>query len=84
MAMSEKRYSDKQTRTWFRGDRFFQHEGKWFFYTREGTMEGPFDDKYHAFERMERYVAAMTSGMLGILDENSAEWDVLPNKKCGS
>ena len=76
--MSAKRQSDHQERTWFRADRFFQHEGKWYFHTREGTLEGPFGDRFSARERMEAYVMAMNSGMLGVIQQGVADWDLLP------
>lgn len=76
--MSAKRKNDHQQRTWFRADRFFQHEGRWYFHTREGSMEGPFADRFAARERMEAYIKAMNSGMLGIIDEGEADWGLLP------
>ncbi|WP_375171731.1 DUF6316 family protein [Marinobacter sp.] len=30
-------------RHWFRGDRFELVNGQWYFQTREGSLEGPFD-----------------------------------------
>ncbi|MEQ9545787.1 MAG: DUF6316 family protein [Marinobacter sp.] len=33
----------EQERNWFRSDRFTTINGQWFFQTREGTFEGPFD-----------------------------------------
>ena len=76
--MSGKRYSDPNQRTWFRADRFFQHEGKWYFHTREGTMEGPFDDRLQAAQRAESYVKAMHSGLLGVIEEGEADWSLMP------
>ena len=35
---------------YFRSDRFFCKDGKWFFYTRESTEKGPFADLYEAQE----------------------------------
>ena len=76
--MSTKRYSDQHQRAWFRADRFFQHEGKWYFHTREGTMQGPFDDRFQARERLEGYVKAMNSGLLEVLEEGHADWGLMP------
>jgi hypothetical protein len=62
--MTETRKSDKESRAWFRSSRFFQEEGKWFFYTREGTMEGPFSELQDAEKRLEEYVKIMNSGFM--------------------
>ena len=77
-AMRAKRNNDHETRSWFRADRFFQHEGKWYFHTREGSMEGPFDDRFKARERMDAYVKAMNSGMLSAADYGDADWGLMP------
>ncbi|MBD3656559.1 MULTISPECIES: DUF6316 family protein [Marinobacter] len=33
----------EQGKHWFRSDRFTMINGQWFFQTREGSFEGPFD-----------------------------------------
>lgn len=38
----------EQERNWFRSDRFTTINGQWFFQTREGTFEGPFDNMNEA------------------------------------
>jgi hypothetical protein len=76
--MSAKRQSDLQQRAWFRADRFFQHEGQWYFHTREGSMEGPFADRFAARERMESYIKAMNSGMFGVIQEELPDWGLMP------
>ena len=63
-AMTDVRRSDKEPRKWFRSSRFFKQEGKWFFYTREGTIEGPFSDMEHAEGRLREYVKIMNSGFM--------------------
>ncbi|MDO3721739.1 DUF6316 family protein [Marinobacter sp. chi1] len=35
-------------RHWFRSDRYALVNGKWFFQTREGTVEGPYDSHQEA------------------------------------
>jgi len=62
--MSDVRRSDKEHRKWFRSSRFFKEGGKWYFYTREGTMEGPFADLEHAEDRLRDYVKIMNSGFM--------------------
>jgi uncharacterized protein YdcH (DUF465 family) len=37
---------------------------KWFFYTREGTTEGPFDSEIEAHNQLDRYIKAVTSGLV--------------------
>ena len=63
--MSNRRSSDKDDKSWFQTDRFFEHDGKWFFSTREGTTEGPFGDRLQAQKRLEAYIKVSTSGILG-------------------
>jgi len=63
-AMADVRRSDKEPKKWFRSSRFFKEQGKWFFYTREGTMEGPFSDLEHAELRLEEYIKIMNSGFM--------------------
>ena len=62
--MTEVRKSDKESRAWFRSSRFIQEEGKWFFYTREGTMEGPFSELQDAENRLREYIKIMNSGFM--------------------
>ena len=62
--MTDERKSDKKSRQWFRSSRFVNEEGKWFFYTREGTMEGPFSELQDAEKRLEEYVKIMNSGFM--------------------
>ena len=62
--MTEKRREDEKTRAWFRSNRFFQQEEKWYFYTREGTMEGPFPELVDAEKRLEEYIKIMNSGFM--------------------
>ncbi|MFO7529115.1 MAG: DUF6316 family protein [Marinobacter sp.] len=38
----------EQERHWFRSKRFEVINGQWYFQTREGTMEGPFDSMKEA------------------------------------
>lgn len=44
----------------YRSERLQQDRGRWYFSTREGTLEGPYDDRLSAREAMERYVAVMS------------------------
>ncbi|MCL6415387.1 DUF6316 family protein [Aestuariirhabdus sp. Z084] len=40
--------SGETGRTWFRSDRFLCMNGDWFFMTREGSQEGPYDSQLQA------------------------------------
>lgn len=62
--MADIRKTDSETKKWFRSSRFFKDEGHWFFYTREGTMEGPFEILQYAENRLEEYIKVMNSGFL--------------------
>ena len=41
----------------------FCDDGAWYFYTREGSIEGPFGDEAEAAMRLEAYVKVVDSGM---------------------
>jgi len=41
-----------------------EEDGQWYFYTREGTMEGPFGTKAAAKNQLEAYVRLLQSGLL--------------------
>lgn len=62
--MTRKRKSDTAARNWYRSDRFIQDGGRWFFYTREGTIEGPFESRLEATCRLEVYIAVTNSGIV--------------------
>ncbi len=56
--MTTRRRSDPSTSgSHYRSDRLQQEGGRWYFYTREGTLEGPFEDKVEALEALDRYIA---------------------------
>lgn len=38
----------EKPRTWFRSDRFFRCNDKWYFHTREGSAVGPYDSRFDA------------------------------------
>lgn len=68
--MSKRRKSDSEFKQWFRSDRFFQNERKWYFDTREGSVQGPFENKSEAQYSLEKYVKMVEAA-------------VLPNEKGG-
>lgn len=50
------RDSDEQLKSWFRSDRFFAEGNKWYFTTRENTIEGPFDTRADAEQELMMYL----------------------------
>lgn len=62
--MAKKRRTDARPGLHFRSDRFVQQGGDWYFYTREGTMEGPFDGQLDAHVALDRYIRLVESGVL--------------------
>jgi len=62
--MFDQRRTDCESSFQFRTSRFFRDGGKWFFYTREGTAEGPFGFRHEAEERLEVYKKVMSSGFM--------------------
>ncbi|MCP5321036.1 MAG: hypothetical protein H7A12_09470 [Pseudomonadales bacterium] len=67
--MTDKRENDTDTRrSWLRsGSRAFESNGRWYFQTREGTVEGPFSDRYSAQNVLDEYVKVMRSSFASSL-----------------
>jgi hypothetical protein len=62
--MDDQRATDMEAYSKFRPSRFIKDGGKWYFSTREGTMEGPFELKTDAEDRLDSYIKVMTSGFM--------------------
>lgn len=62
--MTDVRKTDITPRSWFRTSRFFKNDGKWFFNTREGTMEGPYWELTEAENKLQEYIKIMNSGFM--------------------
>ena len=75
--MADVRNTDKEPRKWFRSSRFFQDGGHWYFYTREGSMEGPFLLLEQAEQRLAEYIKVMRSGFMP--PDSSLDLDPLPD-----
>lgn len=60
--MEAMRKNDSEPYTKFRPHRFFKDGGKWYFLTREGTEEGPFEYREEAEQRLEDYIKIVQSG----------------------
>lgn len=64
MALQGRRKEDlPTTRIWSRSERLFEEAGSWHFYTREGTVEGPFSSKFGALDRLDTYIRMMQAGI---------------------
>ena len=55
---------DPVSRTRFRTERMVEDGGRWFFLTREKTIEGPFDCRADAIDQLEVYIKLAVNGML--------------------
>ena len=65
--MSKQRTEDSGKKSFFRTDRMIQHGGQWFFSTREGTMQGPFESKEEARKELQEYIEIMAAAGNGEL-----------------
>jgi hypothetical protein len=57
--MRDRRSGDSSTKTFFRTERFIKENDAWYFSTREGTIQGPFDDLGEARKELEEYINIM-------------------------
>ncbi|MEH6519296.1 MAG: DUF6316 family protein [Halioglobus sp.] len=71
--MKDARSTDKTAYAKFRPERFFKDGGKWYFHTREGTFEGPFEMRAEAANRLEEYIRIADSGFLNLRSELTLE-----------
>jgi hypothetical protein len=58
--MLDKREDDLQPYTKFRATRFFKESCEWYFLTREGGQEGPFEKKIDAKNSLEAYIKILS------------------------
>jgi hypothetical protein len=54
--MPKKRKKDPQTGTHFRSERIVKESDKWYFTTREGTIQGPYPTRENCESELEEYV----------------------------
>ncbi|RLA57381.1 MAG: hypothetical protein DRR04_12915 [Gammaproteobacteria bacterium] len=65
--MARRRISDPPgARTRYRTNRFVQEGKEWYFFTREGSVEGPFEDEFKASEGLQVYVQVLNLNLLTI------------------
>lgn len=50
------RKDDNDKKTWFRSQRFFTEGSSWYFSTREGTIEGPYESRDEAEQELMMYL----------------------------
>ena len=71
--MADRRVGESKAFSAFRPSRFFQERCQWYFYTREGAIEGPFQLKSEAEARLANYIKVMADGMLAADDKISMD-----------
>lgn len=77
--MSQKRKTDAQnSRDYFRTERLEHAGGKWYFATREGTMEGPYADKDKAMEGLNAYINVVEFRLVEKQIELASDLRLLP------
>ena len=54
--MTSMREGESESRPRFRESRFFRSMDKWYFVTREGSVEGPFEHRVEAEQMLETYL----------------------------
>ena len=54
--MTSVRKGEPESQPRFRGSRFFHSMDKWYFITREGTVEGPFEHRVAAEKMLKKYL----------------------------
>ena len=47
----------------FRTERMEEYDGQWYFHTREGTIQGPYEDELDAQIALENYLRLIDSGL---------------------
>ena len=71
--VSTNRKDDPKDGIRFHSDRIFKDSDKWYFQTREGTLEGPFDQRIDAENQLEYYIKVMNSGFMPAVGELEIE-----------
>ena len=59
--MAAMRLGDTEPHPRFRESRFFHSMEQWYFLTREGFVEGPFDDRGQAEQVLQAYLGEVAS-----------------------
>jgi hypothetical protein len=62
--MKNQRKTDTEAYRKFRPSRFIKDDGKWYFSTREATVEGPFGSRSEAESKLATYLKLIASGFM--------------------
>ena len=62
--MEQQRKTDKDIYSKYRPSRFCKDGGQWYFATREGTLEGPYQARTDAEASLNAYIKLMASGFM--------------------
>ncbi len=62
--MENGRRTDKEVYRKYRPSRFIKDGGKWYFSTREGTLEGPYQLQTDAESGLAAYIGLMATGFM--------------------
>jgi hypothetical protein len=62
--MTARKTDSPQNGSNFRTERMVKNDGQWYFYTREKSMEGPFETKLDAQERLDVYLQILNLNLL--------------------
>ncbi|MFT4823995.1 MAG: hypothetical protein ACI9DH_000779 [Halioglobus sp.] len=62
--MTRRREDGPASSSQFRTERMFESAGHWYFYTREGSTEGPFESRLDAQERLDVYIEILDLKLL--------------------
>lgn len=54
--MTTRKEDSQDKKSWFRSERFFNEGNRWFFTTREGTIEGPYESRAEAEQELMMYL----------------------------
>ncbi len=65
--MEAKREDDLEIQARFRTDRMIKYSDEWYFCTREGTIQGPFEDQFEANYQLKIYIDRRASDLAGEL-----------------
>ena len=77
--MARKRVEDfGRQSTWYRSDRMIEQDGKWYFQTREGNIEGPYNTRLEAANALDVFIQAKSLGLLS----SESELSLTPLEGC--
>lgn len=63
--METMRKNDTEGKSRFRTDRMIKNENLWYFCTREGSIQGPFQNPTEANNQLRKYIQIMSKNLAG-------------------